>query len=224
LPVSLFYPGLLERRDRTVLQRRRLGAAAPASPLQAGHSILGRKVPWRLDGAQRCAWPGDGNGRPTSLPRWNCRMTVCSALAGAVANVELASAQALIGDVGCEKVGQGERRPQEGNGVMTPREPPRPLCTKPVGLDHGGDHDWASGNKLVQGRRDIVTPTGLIGERPLLQHGVGAESCRNADPKHFRLAYRRVELCFDVQEPNESDIDGQRGQDADRSSVVMCFA
>ncbi len=100
-------------------------ARAPApSPAQAGHSIRGRKVPWRRGGAQGVPAPimaAGGQLAPAlELPN-DCPL---GALARAVANVELTGAQALIGDVGCEKVGQGKQRPQEGNGVMTPRERP----------------------------------------------------------------------------------------------------
>jgi hypothetical protein len=118
---------------QSVTERRSGSAVSAWAPMQrAGGSAEARAASCagrpilvgRSDapGAQRVRGSAHDNGRPIGLPLGiaDWAKPLGRALTGAVANVELTGAQALVGDVGCEKVGQGERGPQQGNGVMAP--------------------------------------------------------------------------------------------------------
>ena len=70
-------------------------------------------------------------------------------LISAVADIELASSQPLVGNIGGEKVRYGKSRPQPCHCMMTPAERTSSLCAKPVRFNHGCYHDRTRGNKLV---------------------------------------------------------------------------
>ena len=91
------------------------------------------------------------------------------------------------------------------------------LGADPISLEHGCDDDWARRNEFVERRGEIVAPAGLIGERPLLKDGVGAEGGKDAHPEHLRLTDGRVVFGPKKQQPDKADVDRQRGKDAERS-------
>jgi hypothetical protein len=128
---ALAGPSILlpERHGATLWQRCQCLGANAAGRRHRGSPRGSVRRPANLSRAKqrarragRVRGSANDNGRPIGLPLGiaDWAEPLGRALTGAVANVELTGAQALVGDVGCEKVGQGERRPQQGNGVMAP--------------------------------------------------------------------------------------------------------
>jgi hypothetical protein len=137
--------------------------------------------------------------------------------------IQLPHPQALIGDIGGEKIRNGENSPNRRNHVLPPGQRGGRIVSDPVHLNERRHYCGTGREHLVDCRGELVSPARLIGQRPQLKRAVDRKCDELLNPKRLDVGRGQYPVALE-QEQNEARIgdDGKRNAECPRRNDMLC--